>query len=70
MQPGGRIRHVCRTATFACCCTGLVVEGPATLQAAGARLRNELVSGGSGMQILAEDPSGNPMELVEPQAAG
>ena len=34
---------------------------------AGARLRNEIVEGRGGKQILLEDPSGNPIELFEPQ---
>jgi catechol 2,3-dioxygenase-like lactoylglutathione lyase family enzyme len=36
------------------------------LRAAGVRFRNEIVSGVGGNQILAEDPSGNPVELFEP----
>lgn len=36
------------------------------LKAAGARFRNEIVSGNAGKQILLEDPSGNPIELFEP----
>ena len=36
------------------------------LRAAGARFRNEIVSGVGGKQILVEDPSGNPVELFEP----
>lgn len=35
------------------------------LRAAGARFRNDVVSGMGGKQILLEDPSGNPIELVE-----
>ena len=35
------------------------------LQATGARLRNEIVSGPGGRQILVEDPSGNPIELFQ-----
>jgi catechol 2,3-dioxygenase-like lactoylglutathione lyase family enzyme len=38
----------------------------AQLRAAGARFRNEIVSGVGGKQILVEDPSGNPVELFEP----
>lgn len=37
-----------------------------TLRAAGVHLRNEIVSGVGGRQILVEDPSGNPVELFEP----
>jgi catechol 2,3-dioxygenase-like lactoylglutathione lyase family enzyme len=36
------------------------------LRAAGVRFRNEIVTGTGGKQILAEDPSGNPVELFEP----
>ena len=36
------------------------------LQGAGARFRNEIVTGVGGKQILVEDPSGNPVELFEP----
>lgn len=38
----------------------------ATLQAGGARFRNEIVAGVGGRQVLVEDPSGNPVELFEP----
>ncbi|HET7017664.1 MAG TPA: VOC family protein [Streptosporangiaceae bacterium] len=38
----------------------------ATLRSQGVRFRNEIVSGVGGKQILAEDPSGNPVELFEP----
>jgi catechol 2,3-dioxygenase-like lactoylglutathione lyase family enzyme len=36
------------------------------LRDAGARFRNEIVSGKGGKQILLEDPAGNPIELFEP----
>jgi catechol 2,3-dioxygenase-like lactoylglutathione lyase family enzyme len=36
------------------------------LRAAGARFRNEIVSGRGGKQILLDDPSGNPIELFQP----
>jgi len=36
------------------------------LRNAGCRLRNEIVIGNGGKQIIAEDPSGNPIELFEP----
>jgi catechol 2,3-dioxygenase-like lactoylglutathione lyase family enzyme len=36
------------------------------LRAQGVRFRNEIVSGVGGKQIIAEDPSGNPVELFEP----
>ena len=38
----------------------------ATLRAAGARFRNDIVTGVGGKQILLEDPSGNPVELFQP----
>jgi catechol 2,3-dioxygenase-like lactoylglutathione lyase family enzyme len=38
----------------------------ASLRAAGVRFRNDVVVGRGGKQILAEDPSGNPIELFEP----
>jgi catechol 2,3-dioxygenase-like lactoylglutathione lyase family enzyme len=37
-----------------------------TLKAAGNRFRNELVQGVGGKQILLEDPSGNLIELFQP----
>ena len=36
------------------------------LKNAGARFRNEIVTGNGGKQILLEDPSGNPIELFQP----
>jgi catechol 2,3-dioxygenase-like lactoylglutathione lyase family enzyme len=36
------------------------------LRSAGARFRNDIVTGVGGRQILLEDPSGNPVELFEP----
>ena len=38
----------------------------ARLRKAGARFRNDIVTGVGGKQILVEDPSGNPVELFEP----
>jgi hypothetical protein len=38
------------------------------LRAAGAPLRNEIVSGPGGQQVLIEDPSGNPIELFQPRS--
>ena len=35
---------------------------------AGVHLRNDIVQGQGGKQILIEDPSGNPIELFEPPA--
>ena len=39
-----------------------------TLREAGARFRNDIVTGQGGKQILLDDPSGNPIELFEPSA--
>jgi catechol 2,3-dioxygenase-like lactoylglutathione lyase family enzyme len=36
------------------------------LRGAGARFRNEIVTGNGGKQILLEDPSGNAIELFQP----
>lgn len=36
------------------------------LKRAGVPLRNEIVSGPGGQQILMEDPAGNPVELFQP----
>jgi catechol 2,3-dioxygenase-like lactoylglutathione lyase family enzyme len=36
------------------------------LRDAGARFRNEIVTGKGGKQILLDDPAGNPIELFEP----
>ena len=38
----------------------------AELREAGVPFRNDVVTGVGGKQILAEDPSGNPVELFEP----
>ena len=38
----------------------------ATLTEAGARFRNEILSGPGGQQILVEDPSGNVIEIFQP----
>jgi catechol 2,3-dioxygenase-like lactoylglutathione lyase family enzyme len=37
-----------------------------TLRKAGARFRNDIVTGMGGKQILLDDPAGNPIELFEP----
>ncbi len=43
------------------------IEGTVSrLRVAGARFRNEIVTGNGGKQILVEDPSGNPIELFQP----
>ncbi|HEY4408278.1 MAG TPA: VOC family protein [Acidimicrobiia bacterium] len=39
------------------------------LRAEGVRFRNDIVTGVGGKQILADDPSGNPVELFEPTIA-
>ncbi len=36
------------------------------LRGAGARFRNEIVTGNGGKQVLVEDPSGNAVELFQP----
>ncbi len=40
-----------------------------SLRAAGARFRNEIVTGRGGSQILLEDPAANPIELFQPAGA-
>ena len=42
----------------------------ARLRDAGARFRNDIVTGPGGQQILLEDPSGNVVELFQPAARG
>ena len=41
----------------------------AAMQAAGLPFRNAIITGPGGQQILAEDPSGNPIELFQPVLA-
>ena len=41
-----------------------------TLRGAGVRFRSDIITGIGGRQILLDDPSGNPVELFEPVAAG
>ena len=36
------------------------------LRAAGVHFRNDIVSGPGGLQIVLDDPSGNPIELFQP----
>ena len=36
------------------------------MKQAGVKFRNEIISGPGGKQILAEDPSGNPIEIFQP----
>ena len=38
----------------------------AVLREAGAKFRNEIISGPGGQQVLVEDPSGNAIELFQP----
>jgi catechol 2,3-dioxygenase-like lactoylglutathione lyase family enzyme len=38
----------------------------AQMKNAGIKFRNEIISGPGGKQILAEDPSGNPIEIFQP----
>ena len=56
--PGGWNRFAIEVADLAA-----TVDG---LRDVGVRFRNEIVTGVGGKQILAEDPSGNPVELFEP----
>ena len=57
-QPGGWNRFAIEVADLA----GIVAK----LRTDGVRFRNDIVTGTGGRQILAEDPSGNPVELFEP----
>ena len=57
-QPGGWNRFTVEVADL----TTKVAE----LRGRGVRFRNDIVIGVGGKQILAEDPSGNPVELFEP----
>ncbi len=56
-EPGGWNRMVVEVDDLAS-----LVE---TLRGAGTHFRNEIISGVGGEQILAEDPSGNPIELFQ-----
>ena len=60
-EPGGWNRFAIEVSDLA----GTV----AALRRAGIRFRNDIVTGVGGKQILAEDPSGNPVELFEPIVA-
>lgn len=46
-----------------------LAETVARLRASGAHFRNDIVDGPGGRQILAEDPSGNVIELFEARAS-
>ena len=37
------------------------------LRAVGVRLRNDIVTGPGGSQVLLDDPSGNPVDLFQPR---
>jgi predicted enzyme related to lactoylglutathione lyase len=58
-EPGGWNRFVIEVTDLA--------ETVAQLREAGTPFRNDIVEGPGGKQILAEDPSGNVIELFEPQ---
>jgi catechol 2,3-dioxygenase-like lactoylglutathione lyase family enzyme len=57
-QPGGWNRFAIEVADLA--------ATVAKLRSHGVRFRSDIVTGTGGKQILAEDPSGNPVELFEP----
>jgi catechol 2,3-dioxygenase-like lactoylglutathione lyase family enzyme len=57
-EPSGWNRFAIEVADLAATVDGLRDKG--------VRFRNEIVTGVGGRQILAEDPSGNPVELFEP----
>ena len=57
-EPGGWNRFVVQVDDLAA-----LVE---RLKGEGVIFRNEIISGVGGLQILAEDPSGNPIELQQP----
>jgi catechol 2,3-dioxygenase-like lactoylglutathione lyase family enzyme len=59
-EPGGWNRFAIEVADL-----NTTVEN---LRKAGARFRNDVVTGVGGKQIIVEDPSGNPVELFEPTA--
>lgn len=61
-EPGGWNRIVVGVESL-----GSVVD---RLRARGVRFRNDVVEGPGGKQILAEDPSGNPVELFEARGQG
>lgn len=57
-QPGGWNRFMLEVSGL----DGMVEA----LRRDGVRFRNDIVTGVGGKQIMAEDPSGNPVELFEP----
>jgi catechol 2,3-dioxygenase-like lactoylglutathione lyase family enzyme len=60
-QPGGWNRFAIEVDNLAS-----TVE---TLRKAGVHFRSDIVTGVGGKQIIADDPSGNPVELFEPTRA-
>jgi catechol 2,3-dioxygenase-like lactoylglutathione lyase family enzyme len=48
---------------------GDLAQTVAALRQAGVRLRNNIVTGLGGKQVIVDDPSGNPIELFEPTVA-
>ncbi|MEO8103186.1 MAG: VOC family protein [Betaproteobacteria bacterium] len=56
-QPGGWNRLVIEVES--------IEETQRSLQSSGARFRSDPIEGPGGQQVLAEDPSGNPVELFE-----
>lgn len=61
-EPGGWNRFVVEVESL-----DSVIE---KLEAQRAKFRNKPIQGPGGRQVLVEDPSGNPIELFEPNAAG
>jgi catechol 2,3-dioxygenase-like lactoylglutathione lyase family enzyme len=59
-QPGGWNRLVIEVKD--------IEETLASLAALGAKFRSKPISGPGGIQVLVEDPSGNPIELFQPRA--
>src|SRR5688572_3241232 len=57
-QPGGRNRNQVEVDDLQ--------ETVTALQGRGCTFRSEIIIGNGGKQIIAEDPSGNPVELFEP----
>jgi catechol 2,3-dioxygenase-like lactoylglutathione lyase family enzyme len=57
-SPGGWNRFAIQVADLA----GMIER----LRAAGAHMRNSIVTGVGGKQVIVDDPSGNPVELFEP----
>jgi catechol 2,3-dioxygenase-like lactoylglutathione lyase family enzyme len=57
-EPGGWNRFMVEVPDLDATVAGLARDG--------VRFRNDVVTGFGGKQIIAEDPSGNPVELFEP----